>query len=188
MKRSILFITLLLFACLTYAQESIDNQDPDEQIKVNKEYDENGNLIRYDSTYVRSWSSDSTLNSEYMESIQQHMNSYFGSDFFNDSTFQNADPFSELREFLEGQDFEYPEPGMNGFNDSTFVTPANPDDVFSYFDELRKQMGNSYENFLKADSLQEAFPDINGNMPFDSPEEIEQFFRDNGIEFESSPH
>lgn len=36
--------------------------DTDEKIIVNKEYDENGNLIKYDSTYIHQWSSDSTIN------------------------------------------------------------------------------------------------------------------------------
>jgi len=51
---------VLMFGPL-FAQDIEKEKTPDEQIIVNKKYDENGNLIQYDSTYVHQWSSDSTF-------------------------------------------------------------------------------------------------------------------------------
>ncbi|MCY1721912.1 hypothetical protein OU798_16275 [Prolixibacteraceae bacterium Z1-6] len=63
MKKIILMITgLVFFTIQVFAQDTNKDNNPDEQIIVNKQYDENGNLIQYDSTYVHQWSSsDSTF-------------------------------------------------------------------------------------------------------------------------------
>uniref|UniRef100_UPI00321687F2 hypothetical protein n=1 Tax=uncultured Draconibacterium sp. TaxID=1573823 RepID=UPI00321687F2 len=63
MKKIVFVITgLVFFASQIFAQDTNKENNPDEQIIVNKEYDENGNLIQYDSTYIHQWSSaDSTL-------------------------------------------------------------------------------------------------------------------------------
>src|SRR5690606_3566963 len=63
---------------------------PDEKSIVNKEYDENGNLIQYDSTSVRSWSSDSTFTFP-LDGTSPFSNGFPGMDeifrdFFSDST------------------------------------------------------------------------------------------------------
>jgi len=62
MKKIIFLISgLVIFTSQVFAQDTNKENDPDEQTIVNKEYDENGNLIQYDSTYVHHWSSaDST--------------------------------------------------------------------------------------------------------------------------------
>ena len=67
MKRYILLfmIGLLSISCSGQKKESKENksniaEDPKGAWKVDKEYDDNGNLIRYDSIY--SWSSNSKLN------------------------------------------------------------------------------------------------------------------------------
>ena len=63
MKKYVIISILLIAGILQLnAQEQKQKEDPDEQVFVNKKYDENGNLIQYDSTYVHQWSSDSTMN------------------------------------------------------------------------------------------------------------------------------
>ena len=57
---------ILAFLCVAVVvqssgQKQKQNNKPDEQIRVNKKYDENGNLVQYDSTYVHQLSSDSTF-------------------------------------------------------------------------------------------------------------------------------
>ncbi len=68
MKRLWIFIVpFLVTACQAQtADNNVENPDlsatvnkPKVEVKVNKEYDENGNLIRYDSAYV--WSYTNTL-------------------------------------------------------------------------------------------------------------------------------
>ena len=69
------------------AQKSLENTiKPDENITVNKEYDEFGNLKRYDSIYSYSYSSNGKLSDSLKLQFQQHFNnhSFFEDSFFDD--------------------------------------------------------------------------------------------------------
>lgn len=63
---------------------SID-KGPGEEIRVNKELDENGNIIYYDSVYSRSWSGNETDDHDF-DSIFRYSHHPFMFDF-------NVDPF-----------------------------------------------------------------------------------------------
>jgi hypothetical protein len=71
---------------IVYSQpDSIKKQLPQEKVTVNKEYDENGNLISFDSTYFYSSSGDTTLR-RFPDDID--FSDFFdwkGNFFFNDS-------------------------------------------------------------------------------------------------------
>jgi len=54
---------------------------PEKNIIVNKEYDENGNLIRYDSTYSYFYSNVSE-NAELRDSILKNFRNSFGQNYF----------------------------------------------------------------------------------------------------------
>ncbi len=60
-KIGVITMVIVLCSWQMYAQDIKNEGNPDEQIIVNKKYDENGNLIQFDSTYVHTWSSDSTF-------------------------------------------------------------------------------------------------------------------------------
>ncbi len=62
--KTLFFIFILLAGpLLLQAQTQQDTlpEQPDEQIIVHREYDENGNLIRYDSTYTFEWHGDTMM-------------------------------------------------------------------------------------------------------------------------------
>jgi len=61
---------------------------PKEDIKVNREFDEHGNLIRFDSTYTYNWLGDTTLNEG---AFPKNFGHIFNGEFkhFNDSSFLN---------------------------------------------------------------------------------------------------
>ncbi len=65
---------------------------PQEKVTVNKKFDENGNMTSFDSTYVYSWSSDSTLNGFPGDIDFSDFFNWKGSFFDNDSDSIN-DPF-----------------------------------------------------------------------------------------------
>ncbi len=73
-----------------------DENQPKAKIKVNKEYDENGNLIRYDSSYSYYYSNvenDTLLRDSIFDQFRNHFNQkYFFSKepFFNDLFFQDS--------------------------------------------------------------------------------------------------
>ncbi|MBA4410226.1 MAG: hypothetical protein C0397_12470 [Odoribacter sp.] len=97
MKRSFLFFimaTCLLFNGLAQTG-TLKKNSPKEDFKVNREYDEQGNLIRFDSTYTYSWSSDSTLqNSLSFKDFDNLFGDNFS--FFNDSAFTGHSFFDDF--------------------------------------------------------------------------------------------
>lgn len=88
MKRLILAIAFaagIFGIILAQPKKETKNNSPKEDIKVNKKFDEQGNLIQYDSTYTYNWSSDTTfMNQMSPEDLQKFFGGNFG--FFNDST------------------------------------------------------------------------------------------------------
>ncbi len=110
------FIAMMMLAAITVsAQNLIDTTQwngnkPQIKIKVNKIYDENGNVIGYDSSYAWSWSNvmgDTSffINSDslfgrfrpYFDEHFMHIPDPFSNRFFNDSSmyfdFFNNDHF-----------------------------------------------------------------------------------------------
>jgi len=103
MKKITTLLAILLWAS---AQIWAQKNTPQEKSIVNKEYDENGNLIQYDSTYVWQWNSDSTMNFSFDENFtfENGFPEIFG-EFDADSIFQQIIPqfpgnfdFQELKE------------------------------------------------------------------------------------------
>jgi len=103
MKKIVLFsllFSLVFTGCngqneRKFEKYSTENQ-PKTAIKVNKEYDKKGNLVRYDSTYSYYYSNienDSMLGDSVMNSFKNYFNSkyYFSKDpYFNDLFFQDS--------------------------------------------------------------------------------------------------
>jgi hypothetical protein len=171
-------MVMLLAGSMVFAQKKPDSKkQPDEQIKVNKEYDENGNLIGYDSTYVRSWSSDTTLNRTDLDAIRKEMESMmkgggFGF-FFGDSVDFAHDPFRDLhKDFFERFHGGIPDSAFN-WNDTT-----NMQFPFSGFDQMHEQMMKQFGQFFQGDSIRNNW-DQNFNFFFDQDE-----FKDLKKEFE----
>lgn len=78
---------LLFFNCSGQDKSKTNKENnikPDETITVNKEYDEFGNLKRYDSIYSYSYTSKGKMNDSLMLKFQKYFNNH---SFFNDSFF-----------------------------------------------------------------------------------------------------
>lgn len=77
MKKIVLIPILMLFFFVGHTQEKnlkqTDSTMPKENIQVNKQYDENGNLTRYDSIYSYSYSGSNKMN----DSLNAVFESYF---------------------------------------------------------------------------------------------------------------
>jgi len=87
MKRFILLsiLSASIFGICLAQSKDLKKNSPKEDIKVNKKYDEKGNLIQYDSTYTYNWSSDTTLMNQMSPGDMKNL---FGDHFkfFNDSS------------------------------------------------------------------------------------------------------
>ncbi len=80
---------LIFFNCSGQQKQTEKEENtlkPDENITVNKEYDEYGNLKRYDSIYSYSYSSNGKLNDSIKMQFERHFNRH---SFFNDSFFDD---------------------------------------------------------------------------------------------------
>lgn len=167
------FIVLVL-ACFAFTvkAQKIDtlSKAPDERITVNKEYDENGNLIGYDSTYIHQWSSDTSLVMPFDWDSQflfrggfPDMNSFMNR-FFNDSLMFS--PFFErndkLLEELKDQFSDSLYIGNSPFSWDSIMNQHFPDgwywsdpfgSFFDDFDKLHQQWGGRDDLFSSPDSI-----------------------------------
>lgn len=113
MKRFILLSILgagIIGICLAQSKD-LKKNSPKEDIKVNKKYDEKGNLIQYDSTYTYNWSSDTTfMNKMSPEDIKN----FFGdhSKFFNDNSLMGNSFFEDFDQMFSSHFGMMPDSSM----------------------------------------------------------------------------
>jgi hypothetical protein len=176
MKKLVLFVVMLFAGILVFAQEKSKSKGPDQQISVKKEYDEQGNLIRYDSSLVRSWSSDTTLNMADLDAMQFMKGSVF-SHFFGDSASLANGPFPDLhKDPFERFHGDIPDSVFN-WNDTTGTKMPGMRFPFSDFDKMQEQMMEQFGQFFQNDSIHSG--NQNFNFFFDQDE-----FKDLQKEFE----
>ncbi len=97
MKKITFFLLLVFVFYSGFAQKQAESNlsnisNPHKQISVNKVYDENGNLIRYDSVYSYHYSSSNIGSSDELESFLKEFNKNIGilySPFLKDEFFNN---------------------------------------------------------------------------------------------------
>jgi hypothetical protein len=102
MKQIVMVAVAVFLGYLNCNGQIVDNgaadgkNSPKTNIKVNKEYDEQGNLIRYDSTYSYSYSNmdnDSIPNDSIFSMFRDHFNHRFSfseDPFFKDFFFRDS--------------------------------------------------------------------------------------------------
>lgn len=166
MKRILVFAALTLTGIFQAQSQELEQKDkPDEQITIRKEYDENGNLIQYDSTYVYEWHSDSAFQLPFDDGV------FWGGDirqlmekFFNDSSiagfgvphhfifpFDDGDLFSNPFNFgfpdsLLFRDFGWESDSI--FNRKfSFHQPPHGFYGFPELDEIQKQLEEHFKYF-----------------------------------------
>ena len=112
MKRITVFLISVLMLSSCNAQTDKESKDtkkdsikPKVDFKVNKEYDENGNLIKYDSIYTYYYSNidkNAMMNDSIFKKFNEHFNTkspFIDDSFFND--FFREDMYSEDAFFSE---------------------------------------------------------------------------------------
>ncbi|HBS89085.1 MAG: hypothetical protein A2W91_06515 [Bacteroidetes bacterium GWF2_38_335] len=116
MKRSVLLFAMVFFAALVMVAQT---NEPKVDIKVNRELDENGNVVRYDSVYTWSWSSSGNIADQKMiDSLLFKRDEMFkgfpGKSFddimnggiLSDEFFKQDDFFKDFfEEFYQGDEF-----------------------------------------------------------------------------------
>lgn len=151
MKRFVLISLLnfcLVFSLMAQNQNQIKKQNlPKENSKVTREYDEKGNLIKFDSVYTYSYSNDTTLMKDFSS---KDFSGFLGPDFgfTNDSTFSGKSFFDDFDKMFDSPfghfDAKHDSTLMKQFNqmhqfhqfsnnDSTTFSFGNFGDVFNHF-------------------------------------------------------
>lgn len=153
-SKILLSLCVLLISTSVFSQDTIQKNLPKKNIDVKREYDKDGNLIRYDSTYVYSWSSDSTYH------------------FMPDSVFLNFSDIHEMRKEMQErmQHFFKRDTSVN----KSFHHPFFSDDFFDkdFFDKDFFDPQFNRKNFFYRDSShREFFKDLEEMI------EGHQFFR-----------
>ena len=177
--KKLALISLVLFTGVSMVQAQNKKTTPEEKSIVNKEFDENGNLIQYDSTYVWQWNSDSTMNFSFGENFAfgKEFPEMFG-EFFNDSVFQQFGFLNENR-FPSFNDEEFFKHFQHSFPDSMFIQefPFETDSTFNF--QFGHQFPGSFDFKELEDlqkQLQEKFNHQNLVFPeFKSPEQQEEW-------------
>lgn len=126
MKRLVLFSVVALFYAMNLAAQNAEKKVnvPKENSKVTKEYDENGNLTKFDSVYTYSWSSDTTLlNSVSPDQLRDIFGDQFG--FFSDSSFRSDS-------FIQNFDDFFAQP-FHDNSDSTLMKKFGNQPHFQFF-------------------------------------------------------
>lgn len=158
MKKITTLLAILLWAS---AQIWAQKNTPQEKSIVNKEYDENGNLIQYDSTYVWQWNSDSTMNFSFDDNFAfgKEFPAMFGV-FFNDSIFEqfgflNDHQFPSFNDDDFFRQFQHSFPDSAFFKDFTFEQDSNfnfqfgpqfhGNFDFQELEELQKQLQEQFK-------------------------------------------
>lgn len=127
-------------------QEDTLKTNPKIDIKVNKEYDDEGNIIRYDSTYSYIYTyPDGKQKNINIDSLFQSFQPYF----FDRSFEMMQDPF---KQFFERDSFYE----RHFFDHDFFMQQFEREKL--HFDEMIKQMDSLRNQFLK-----ESFPNIQQN-------------------------
>lgn len=119
MKNVFIFLSIFLIAFSINLKAQTNSNKPKINTRVNIKKDKNGNIISYDSTYVETWSSDSSN-----IDISEFMNS-FGGDFDNfdlNNPFFNSNPNAFIN------------------NNDTLLLPKNGLDLFPDLNQMQEQM------------------------------------------------
>ena len=162
MKRYFLFIvlTMCLFLNSTAQKNDQKTNTPKEEIKVNREYDKNGNLIKFDSLYSYSWSGDTTMlrsfsPKDFPDMFGDSLGPFSDSIFRSKSFFDNFDrmfahPLNGTRDSILTRQFE-------SFKDPDFLadsTVLNFNDLGDLFKENGKNKNDSISSKSHDNSLQ----------------------------------
>lgn len=146
MKKSVFITFVLLFAGTAIcAQQQNEQKEPDEQVIVKKQYDEQGNLIQYDSVYYHKWTTDTTFHFGFpgdarsfgrdFPGIERFMNEFRNDSVFGKGTFP-PQPFSFGFRFSPFDDEDFQNRYKPDFPDSLllFDFPYRFDSLFFNFD------------------------------------------------------
>jgi hypothetical protein len=159
MKRFIIFSVMVIGLFYNGLSQTKDQKpkSPKEDIKVNREYDEQGNLIRFDSTYTYNWSGDTTLiNGKIPGNMDRFFTDHFkffgdssalDDSFFGDFNQLFAMPFSNKHDSMLLKNFGIDQLKFFNFDNDTIIGNFKDfDELFGEFKPDKKDSLSSGSN------------------------------------------
>ena len=148
---TLLFVLSILPAC----SQTVDKKNqPNVKINVRVQKDDKGNIISYDSSYVMTWSSDSS-SPEQVDSILRNYGIHYG---FGTSPMDIDSIFREFSFGMSPFGFHDMMPGFS--NDSELYSIHSPEAIIREMERMHKQMLEEMKQF------EQSFPDE--TVPFDN--------------------
>lgn len=167
MKTAGISLLIFMFSISGFGQEkdqdASEKRKPEVKTEIKKEFDENGNLYKYDSVYTWKWSDEGSFNEEFFKNFEEHIGQFqrrwegFGEGFM--SRFYLDD--KALKKFKDIQeDFELNFPDSIFFEDH-FEDFFNDDRFpFQGFNFNGENLENMPFNKEKMDELQKRMKDL----------------------------
>ncbi len=112
MKKIITFIILVSVTTLGFSQEKTTKETPEGSWTVNKQYDEEGNLISKDSTYSYHSYNGKAITKAEADSIYQQLKKEIPSDFASSAFFKDFKS-EDIQDILDEIDFQSVENFLN---------------------------------------------------------------------------
>ena len=169
MKKIGLLIGIAGFALgPVFAQTTSPVAAPQEHIHVKRKYNKQGDLVGYDSTYVKTWSSDSRLEGKNQTEVLHQLKKQM-SGFFNDSVpgITNGDGFSVVEREMARQQQAFQK--AFGRLQADSMNKADKSGRAPDWGQLRRQMQKQFELFMSSDSV--------GNQSLSFPERADSAFQ-----------
>lgn len=163
-------LCLVISPAFVYAQEEKDTNNPAINIRVEKETDEHGNIIRYDSTYQWSWSGRMGLDSllERLNNRFEGFHFYFPDSLtlrpFGFYSFPDSMSFGFFPDF---RGFDFFDPGF--LNDSLYMAPFpfkewsdfpgfNQEQFMKRMEEMQRRMEEMFKYYQRMEPSPQAPP------------------------------
>ena len=148
----LLFMTICLIINLPAQKPIKKSNSPKENSTVKREYDDKGNLIKFDSTYTYSWSNDtSLLDSVSPDDFPNIFGNHFG--FFSDSTIMGnsfPDEFDQM--------FDFP---FDDMTDSLMMKKFGMNPMFNGFGDIKNDsLSSLFQNQVPLKSQQKSLSDM----------------------------
>jgi len=153
MRSTGIFFIISVFSITVFGQDkdqnSSDSKESEVKTETKKEYDEDGNLIRYDSVYTWKWNDNGVFNEKFLENFEDNFDQFH----------EKWEDFGE--EFMSK--FYLDDEAMEKFKD------MQEDFKFDFKDSAR--FNDHFEKFFEDDQFQLHGFNFNGEnldeMPFD---------------------
>lgn len=185
-RKSVLSALILLISLSGFSQSKDNKTKPNEDIKVNKEFDKDGNLVRYDSTYVYTYSSDSSFRispdsaffnfsdiHEMRKKMQEQLEQFYNKDSSN---------FKQFHHPFFSDDFFNPNMFNSDFFQNDFFSEDSlSNDIFKKLENMWEKRQNFSQEYnaemqKKLDSLRKEFMLKRKNY-FEQRDSIYQYYQ-----------